>query len=186
MTRYERVDKDKYRSAPWVVDALIGHYNIGSTVWEPAAGEGDLSARMKELGKEVFSSDVESGVDFLNLGGFNIDRVIKSIQIDGAGRLNAVVTNPPYSLADEFIHQSFDIARPRRAVVAMLLYHRFDCAKKRLPIFRDHPHFAMKLTLTKRMLIPGFQHTASPRHNHAWFVWDFNKDPDKPASMTWE
>ena len=43
---YVRVDKDFYPTPAWVVEALAEHVDLrGRTVWEPACGDGRLSAK---------------------------------------------------------------------------------------------------------------------------------------------
>jgi hypothetical protein len=48
----------------------------------------------------------------------------------------------------------------------------YDCAASRRYLFEQQP-FAMKLILTKRPKWKDADHTASPRHNFAWYLWDY-------------
>jgi hypothetical protein len=53
----------------------------------------------------------------------------------------------------------------------MLLRIDYDSAATRMHLFRDHPWFAKKIILTKRIVWfarPG----AAPSFNHCWFIWD--------------
>ena len=56
--------------------------------------------------------------------------------------VSAIITNPPYALAREFIERAlhFDDAR----IVAMLLRTDFDHAARRAHLFADCPMFAKK------------------------------------------
>jgi hypothetical protein len=83
--------------------------------------------------------------------------------------ISAIITNPPYALAREFIERAlrFDGVR----VVAMLLRTDFDHAATRAHLFAGCPMFAKKVVLTKR--IRWFEDsTGSPSFNHCWMIWD--------------
>lgn len=94
-----------------------------------------------------------------------------------------VVTNPPFSLAEEFIRHSLDLAKPVCGKVAMLLPHAYDTAKGRVDLFCHLP-FKCKYTLTKRIRWENLeQKKAGPSTNHAWFVWDWRYIG--PPKMGW-
>ena len=60
-------------------------------------------------------------------------------------------------------------------MVAMLLRNEFDSAASRKELFTGNVYFDTKIILTKRpRWIEGS--TGSPRHNYAWFVWDFERE----------
>jgi hypothetical protein len=85
---------------------------------------------------------------------------------------DAIVTNPPYELATEFIERALSFQRPVEGVVAMLLRTDFDHAKTRANLFAGCAVFAKKIVLTKR--IKWFEDSkGQPSFNHAWFVWDW-------------
>lgn len=89
----------------------------------------------------------------------------------------SIVTNPPYSLAEEFVRHALDLTRAAGGMVAMLLRHEFDCAATRRDLF-DMRAFAYRMALTRRpRWIAGT--TGSPRHNFTWFVWDWRNE--RPA-----
>ena len=85
----------------------------------------------------------------------------------------SIVTNPPYDQAEVFIRRALELTKPARGMIAMLLRNEYDCAMSRVDLFRKAP-FALKLVLTKR---PRWfkNDIASPRHNFAWFVWDWRQ-----------
>jgi hypothetical protein len=163
---YERKAFDQYETPAWVTLALIPHLPVlGGTVWEPAAGSGKMVAVLRQAGFEVLGTDVTAGTDFL----------CSSPQ----GGVRAIITNPPYALAREFIEHAlrFDAVR----ITAVLLRTDFDHAATRAHLFADCPAFAKKLVLTKRIRwIEGS--TGSPSFNHAWFMWDgAHRGPPKLA-----
>lgn len=155
---YERKALDLYETPPWVTAALVPHLGSDLHVWEPAAGSGRMVLALADAGYLVEASDIAGGRDFLQTGEiFNCD---------------VIVTNPPYTLAREFIDHALRIMRPAMGRVAMLLRTDFDHAKTRQHLFGDCDQFSKKLVLTKRIVWfdgPG----AAPSFNHAWYIWDW-------------
>jgi hypothetical protein len=154
---YER--KTIYETPEWVTSALLAHgFRKPSVVWEPACGNGKMVRILELLDAEVIGTDLSTGQDFFTT--------------EPPADLDAIITNPPFELAQEFIERALDLTREARGFVAMLLRTDFDHAKTRQHIFKDHPAFAGKLVLTKR--IRWFEDTiGSPSVNHAWFYWDW-------------
>jgi hypothetical protein len=159
---YERKERDLYETPAWVTEALIPHLPKGvNSIWEPACGSGKMVRALQEFGGyEVEGSDIadEEDNDFLTfMGSENPD---------------AIVTNPPYELATEFVEHALSLTEAQGGVVAMLLRTDFDHAKTRSHLFAQHPAFAKKIVLTKR--IRWFEEsTGSPSFNHAWFIWNW-------------
>jgi len=89
---------------------------------------------------------------------------------------SSIITNPPYKIATRFIEHALRLTEQRGGVVAMLLRTDFDHAKTRRHLFADHPAFAKKIVLRKRIRWfepkPG-EKKKSPSFNHAWFIWDW-------------
>jgi hypothetical protein len=155
---YQRKDRDEYTTPTWVTAALAPHLPPKlSRVWEPAAGAGKMAEALSSLGFEVRASDICGGVDFLT-----------SPHCD----CEAIVTNPPYGLAQQFIEHALDLTKPGRGVVAMLLRTDYDHAKTRAHLFGGCAAFCKKLVLTRRIVwFDGPNKRGSPSYNHAWFLW---------------
>ena len=96
---------------------------------------------------------------------------------------SAIVTNPPFSLAERFVRRSLELTELKRGKVAMLLPLAWDAAKTRRDLFERAP-FKTKYTITKRIRWENLeQKKAGPSMNHAWFVWDWNHSG--PPTMGW-
>jgi hypothetical protein len=149
---YGRKERDCYETPSWVTEALLPHLPKGLHIWEPACGSGQM-VRALAQGHSVEATDIVTGTDFL--------------KSDNSYGCTAVITNPPYGLAQEFIEHSLKLV----GLTAMLLRTDFDHAKSRKHLFGDCKPFARKLVLTKRIV--WFEPAkASPSFNHAWFIWD--------------
>lgn len=154
---YERKERDCYETPEWVTEALIPHISSKpEAVWEPACGSGKMLVVLKKYFCDVHGSDIETGEDFLNT---------KTRKVD------AIITNPPYNLAEKFIEFGLLHTAADRGVVAMLLRTDYDHAKTRQHLFGNCGLFAKKVVLTKR--IKWFEDSkGQPSFNHAWFIWD--------------
>lgn len=155
---YERTPNDLYETPEWVTQALIPHIRKGiNSILEPSCGSGKMVRALQgHGGYEVEGRDITEGVNFLD--------------VDALHDWDAIITNPPYGLAEEFIENALTLTRPVNGYVAMLLRTDYDHAKTRQHLF-GFP-FAKKLVLTKR--IKWFEGTkGSPSFNHAWFIWDW-------------
>lgn len=153
---YERKERDLYETPEWVTRALLPHIPKFLRVWEPACGSGKMVGALE--GHAVAGTDIEGGKDFL------VEQTAHNTQ--------AIITNPPYVLAQEFIEHALHLMGPQRGLVAMLLRTDFDHAKTRQHLFSGCEQFAKKIVLTKR--IQWIEDSkGSPSFNHAWFIWDW-------------
>lgn len=62
-----RRQSDLYPTPPDVTVALLRFLNLPkeTTIWEPAAGDGDMAKAMRDCGMIVDETDIRSGQDFL-------------------------------------------------------------------------------------------------------------------------
>ena len=92
---YARKANECYETPEWVTEALLPHLEPGCTVWEPACGSGKM-ARVLTREHPVIATDTTRGMDFF-------DTLTTGWQ--------AIVTNPPYDRAVEFIERSLDLTK---------------------------------------------------------------------------
>lgn len=161
---YERKERDLYETPEWVTHALKPHIGDVGSIWEPACGNEKMVRVFIDWGIPAIDyTDLATGFDFL---------------LERKRPVDAIITNPPYELAQEFCEHALRLTEPDGAV-AMLLRTDFDHAKSRSHLFRDCPAFAKKLVLTKRITWfepePGAK-GKSPSFNHAWFIWDWKHE----------
>lgn len=188
---YDRSARDFYPTEPWVTRALLRavEFNLDDSspyadlIWEPAVGDGRMFGVLFDAGYRVLGSDIH---DY----GWPGTRIHDFLR-DSEGWLPAlpaaIITNPPFDLAREFIRKAVDLTAKRRGKVAILQRHEFDAPKSNHPLF-VRP-FAAKLILHKR---PKWSEDdkASPRFPYAWYLWDWRHqgppilrylpNPDKP------
>lgn len=154
---YRRKKDDAYNTPEWVTETLLPHIpKRVKRIWEPAAGKGNMAAVLFQARYSVKLSDIRSGTDFL-------------VSYDVA---DAIITNPPFKQAADFIEHALTVMRPCRGFVAMLGRVDYDSAKTRSHLFRECKAFSKKIVLTRRIIwfTPAI---AAPSYNHAWYIWDW-------------
>jgi hypothetical protein len=141
---------DLYPTPPDVTHALMQFLSwTGMTIWEPAAGDGAMAKVLREYGNKVIESDIATGQDFLTT--------------EPSEHLDAIVTNPPFNLSEQFIKRALSFT-PN---VAMVFKSQFWHAQKRLELFREHePAYVLPLTWR-----PDFGGGGAPTMEVLWTVW---------------
>lgn len=118
-TDKKRQSVDYYATDSVAIDLLRTKFVIPENVWEPAAGDGNLSKRLIELGHNVLSTDMYQhswnecfdGIDFLKM------RWPHFMPKDNA----CILTNPPYALTEDFVEHAMEIVPDDDTPVIFLL-----------------------------------------------------------------
>jgi hypothetical protein len=173
---------DLYDTNPVAVHALLKVEKLPHLIWEPACGVGNIVKILRDAGHQVIASDLNnrgcpdsmSAIDFL------FPLVVPIIECD------AIVTNPPYSLAEEFVYTALE----RASLVIMLLRLAFYESTRRARLLdsagliRIHV-FANRLPMMHRAGWTGRR--ASSAMAFAWFVWSRNHTgPTTIDRIRWE
>lgn len=176
-SEYARKERDLYQTPSWVTKALVPFIpRRVSRIWECACGDGQMVRALKESDYEVIATDIHNsgwGWDFLTMPAW-------------PEPFDAIITNPPFEHATQFIEQAIRFTEPNAGFVAMLLRTDFDHAKSRTHLFRDSPVFASKVVLLKRIVWfadDNGKPKASPSFNHAWFCFDHRHEG--PATISY-
>lgn len=141
---------------------LIGGWPV-NRVWEPACGDGAIGRILEAEGFTVIASDLhdrgygQSGLDFLSTG---------------CAKGEALITNPPFNLADKFIAHAHRIGVKR---MALLLKIDFWNAANRMQQFREFPPAAV-YPLMWRLDFTG---AGRPHTNCMWATWEPGDAPTK-------
>ena len=154
-TAYKRNASDFYPTPPEATQALLNFLRLpeGTTVWEPACGEGHMVEVMEKNRLEVIGTDIQTGTDFL--------------QAEAPEEVQWIITNPPFSLAEEFIRKSAE----HRVPFAMLLKSQYWHAAKRVALFSTiTPAYVLPLTWRPDFLFKT-RGKGSPLMDVIWCVW---------------
>jgi hypothetical protein len=149
-----------YPTPPEPTEALLQYYIdvIPRHVLEPACGNGAMSRVIAAHGFTVLSSDKFhrgygwGGMDFLGLPD------------SSAWKKMALITNPPFFAADEFISQAHRLGFP---FIAMYLKSTYWNAAKRYALWEKHPPKACH-PLTWRVDFTG---GGNATMDCQWVIW---------------
>lgn len=162
----DSANNDYYATEPKATELLLKHEQFSKRIWEPACGEGHISKVLMANGYDVTSTDL---VD----RGFSKES-LDFLQSSPPASLNAsfdIVTNPPYSQAQEFCEYALELVRPG-GKVAMFLKLTFLEGKKRRALFERFPPqtvyvFSSRVCCGKNGIFEPSRNAVA----YAWFIW---------------
>ena len=137
-------------------------------IWEPACGDGAISELLGASGRDVMSTDIvdrgygTGGVDFLQV------KNLSSVRLKFTG----VVTNPPFSLAQEFVDKAFSFKDI--TYCALLLRLSWLESSKRKQWFETNPPARIRVSSRRLPMMhrEGYEgKKSSSTLAHAWFIW---------------
>lgn len=176
---YDERGFDLYETPAVAVEALLRVEQIPHRIWEPAAGRGAIVRVLRDHGHAVIASDIH------NYGNLHFVSDFLAQERLPAG-CEAIVTNPPFRLAEEFVAHALELA----PLVIMLLRLAFLESERRCRILegrglaRVHV-FRKRLPMMHRDQWVGRK--ANSGMAFAFFVWDRNhKGPTTIDRISWE
>jgi hypothetical protein len=148
----------------------VEHFGKHVRILEPAAGNGAIEWVLRREGFDVIANDIQIGDDFL-------------MRVHPA---EYIITNPPYSLALEFILKAKEVCMDKFAFLMPLdylhgqerfkrLYHDVEFPLARIWVFTRRP------PLESEIRDDGKYPTGTL--TFAWFVWD--RHHRGPAHIGW-
>ncbi len=94
--------KDSFQTPRYAVEILDGIIPSGViTIWEPAAGEGQISGVLREMGYRVRETEINGNHSYLDF-----------LLEDEDFEYDAIVSNPPFSVKKKFIHKCLEKEKP--------------------------------------------------------------------------
>jgi hypothetical protein len=139
---------DFYPTPMWCYENLEIDWSKFSTAHEPCRGDGRIYNWLSDKGLSVSYTEITEGLDFF----------------EWKDNVDLIITNPPFSIAQEFISHSLAHAN----TVIMLLRLNFLASIKRYDWWSVNPPTALHV-LSKR---PSFTGSGTDATDYGWFVWD--------------
>lgn len=131
-TKEEREVNDYYATSPIAIDLLKKKIDLPKQILEPACGAGHLSIRLEELGHDVKSYDI------IDRGYGETQDFFAMTEPPFEGDF-AIVTNPPFKYAKDFVLHSLELV-PDSGLVCMFLKTTFAEGKQRYnEVFSIYP-----------------------------------------------
>ena len=181
---YAARGNDLYETPLPAVTALLRVEKLPHRLWEPACGRGNVVNVLRAAGHEVVATDlVNYGEPITPPGYYGVDFLMERKAPDGC---EAIVTNPPFKLAEQFVEHALDLC-PR---VVMLLRLAFMESERRRGILEGrglaHVHvFRKRLPMMHRAGWAGRR--ANSAMSFAWFVWNAaHHGPTEIHRISWE
>lgn len=164
---------DFYPTPVWATEALLAYESFEGTVWECACGDGAMAQVLIDAGLPVYLSDLydrgfgATGVDFL-----------KTTQT-----IDNVITNPPFSLAEDFILHALAVAEKKVAIFSRLAL--LESARRYRNVFKDKPP-ARILVFTERVTLypSGLITAGTSTIAYCWLIWD-KQDKSGKCTLSW-
>ncbi len=167
----QRDSLDDFPTPPWATRALIQHVINsegpfeGLSVLEPACGRGHMASTLQPYFGKVAALDIHD-YGFGGIGNFLID-VYERDSFDW------VITNPPFKIAEEFIHKALPIARRGVAMLVRTVF--IESVGRYGRLFSINPP-SMLAQFTERVpMVRGrVDPKASTATGYAWVIWQKN------------
>lgn len=169
-----RTELDFYATNPKAVETLLANHTFtGDKILEPCVGAGHIAKILKNKYKDA-------DFTFLDIvdRGFPDTQVCDFLNWDGEeGVYDTIITNPPYSLANEFIYKCMYHLR-LHGQLAMFLKIQFLEGQKRRKLFKEYPPRYVYV-FRKRICVFSNGIEKDPKTGkdwattlcNAWYVW---------------
>lgn len=137
---------DDYQTPSIPLNPLIPFLKKNWIIWEPADGKGNLSGYLRERESfNVIGTDILVGKDFLKWN---------------PKRFDCIITNPPYSLKQQFLERCYELRKPFALLLPLTTFE----TQKRQKLFRD---FGVEIIFLPNRI--NFE-TPSGKGSGAWFA----------------
>ena len=165
----ERNVRDLYPTPHWAIRAVFRRLAIDSDdeVIDPCCGDGRIMAVAREYGAASWGWDIAPATDFARFDSLGETHWGLARGPGESERQQAIITNPPFSLALEFVERAlFELPG---GPIAMLLPVPFLASETRFRFNTEHPCHVM--VLPKR---PSFTPDGkTDAVTYAWLVWNY-------------
>lgn len=160
---------DDFPTPPWATRALLEHIieretkGKGLTVLEPACGRGHMAQALGEYFDVVHASDIHDygygqQADFLS-------------GVYSTGQFDWVITNPPFKLAEDFIHRALPLAKRGVAVLVRTVF--IESVGRFNRMFQQRPPSKFAQFTERVPMVKGrVDGKASTATGYAWVVWE--------------
>ncbi|TOE34595.1 DNA methyltransferase [Vibrio parahaemolyticus] len=159
--------RELYPTPSEVVDALLSKLTVRPTdkFLEPCYGTGAIFDKIALPESQKSFAEIEKGIDYLTTD---------------FGTQDVIITNPPFSLTEEFIRKSLSELAPD-GTMAYLQRVNYLGSKKRLPLWFEIGFPPKCPIIVPR---PRFVGGGSDSCEYAWFIWDNGNRFDIPQGLS--
>ncbi|MDD1792544.1 class I SAM-dependent methyltransferase [Enterovibrio sp. ZSDZ42] len=154
-TNGNTIPRELYPTPSECVEALLAQLQLreGDRFLEPCFGTGAIFNRVNLPEGQKSFAEIEQGIDYLTTP---------------FGQQDVIITNPPFSLTEEFIRKSLSELAPD-GTMAYLQRVNFLGSTKRVPFWAEVGFPEKTPIIVPR---PRFVGGGSDSCEYAWFIWD--------------
>lgn len=161
-----REEHDFYRTDPIAAECLLqlmrDEFDGVQRIWECACGDGALAKVFTAHGYRVVATDL---ID----RGYGVPD-IDFLQVDKPPAVDAIITNPPFNRAEDFVRQALRFTQDG-GYVCMFLRTLFLEGKARKKLFDENPpKYVFVSSARINCAKPSFTGNSSAM-SFSWFVW---------------
>jgi hypothetical protein len=165
---YAERGNDCYPTTPGATRALLQAEPVPHFAWDPACGTGNITAELRAAGHEVVATDIaDYGIPITAPSYYGVDFLLEQ---QAPARCEAIVCNPPYKLAPQFVRHALTLV----PFTAMLLRLAFLESASRADIL-EGGQLAHVLVFRRRLPMMHRHNWTGNRASNsmcfAWFVW---------------
>lgn len=169
-----RKASDFYETPYSLTRMLLEKEKLPGMILEPAMGNGAIFKVLREFNYfEIFGYDILTGIDFLT------EKDMK--------HPHTIITNPPFSLAQEFILKAKEIAKKK--IIFLLPLSYLHGVERYKTIFQDKKFPLKRIYVFTRYPMLGEDLREDGKVNtgmmvYAWYVWE-RKPSKRPPEIHW-
>lgn len=170
--------EDFYPTPTWATEALLANETFVGSIWEPACGDGAISKVL-----EAHRLAITMSTDLFDRGYGDIrDMNFLEAKLMFADN---IITNPPYNLAEEFVHRGLEKVTLKLALLLRLSF--LESARRFDSIFSIKPPSRVWVFSERITFYPnGLQTAGSGTLAYGWFVWDkVQRDHNPNCELKW-
>jgi hypothetical protein len=163
---------DYFPTPPWATRAFMEHvlkhrglYDPADRVLEPACGEGHMASVLREYYPDVIARDVFP-YGYGEVGDF-LDRMYLHGQNDGS---DWIITNPPFKVAEEFVHRALEVAE--RGVAVLVRTAWLEGEGRYFRLFSQTPPYLVSQYVERVPMHKGrWEPDGGSMTAYCWVVW---------------
>lgn len=182
----DRIENDYYATDPKAVTMLLSKYDIfGQEILEPCVGGGMIANTVNSFYANKRNITALDIVD----RGYSNTIIQNFLTWETDKKYDAIITNPPYSLAKEFVEKGLTLLN-NDGQMAMFLKIQFLEGQKRKELFDKYPpkyiyvfRNRMATWNNGQALDPNTGKKWATTMCHAWFIWE--KDSQTEPIIRW-
>lgn len=176
-----RVDNDYYATPFSATKAILDRIDLhNDTILEPAAGEGHIVKILKEYypNNTIIANDLVERKSRFNI---QINWNIDFLTFNPSNKFDTVITNPPFSIAQQFIEKALTIANHYVIIFAKIQLLEGNDRRKMFEQFPPRYVYVFSKRVNPLRNGEEFNENGKPWAStmcFAWFVWEVGYNGD--------